>query len=548
MYCKTCGQSNPDWSNYCSHDGNQIGHNPPVQSLFIKTNETNFCPHCGNGVNMVDQYCTSCGQSLLKYSKPQPSMEMNPEPIVQERMEPAAAPAAFFTSLLSKGLLKKVFIPAIVAFAIMLILNYLSFAPINQFYEGIFEDSLGSTPAEFAQEITEEYGSHVEVPDKLFGFTDNVMMSHILSPTYQLKLDVNTYFEEIHGTADLDISFALIAYILFPLIGLFVGGILYRKNNPEISFKSFLSGSFGIGLIYTLLLTALSFFSGFDYQLNLSKSGERVSIDLGTNYPLFQTIVKGFLFGFIFSMLGMLFSINYRRVTKHLEKFIPYGNAVHQGFAAFVRGFISFSIIFVGYLFGKMNDLKEIIGSLHVPELPELLEKTSYAIGLFGIQVSSIFYSMLHFSPLSFHLKADGESSGIQYSIFSGFKFTGEAMNGDLIQLEYFFNLFDIDLYFKLAMVIPVIFLLFAGYSMAKANQFSLKSLAISSAVYSLFMVALASFSILNVDGVAEAVEEGKQMFQLSLTVSLIKVFIGSFGLSFAAGYGGMYLKKIFQK
>jgi hypothetical protein len=243
----------------------------------------------------------------------------------------------------------------------------------------------------------------------------------------------------------------------------------------------------------------------------------------------------------------MLFSINYRLVTKQLETLIPYGNAVHQGFAAFIKGFVAFSIIIVFILISKINDLKEGLALLDVPGVSQqLLEKTTWAACYVGIQLSSIVYGMLHFSPLTLKFEGDGESGELTYSIISGFQHSDESIGGDLSYLDFFFSLTNMDLYLKLAMLIPILLLVFAGYSMAKSNQFSFLSLAVLSLVYSLFVAALASFSAISVDGLLDMEGDSQTAINFSLAVSTIRVFIGSFILSYILGLGGSYLTKFF--
>jgi hypothetical protein len=362
-------------------------------------------------------------------------------------------------------------------------------------------------------------------------------------------VETNLEYEEYKGTGEVNSSFSYVLFMIFPILALFAGGIFYRKQNPEISISSFLSGAIGIGLIYSLLLSIFSLFSGFDYDLNLSESGESVLFNLSASYPFFQTFLKALLIGTVFSFLGMLFSINFRQMTIHLEHLIPYGNAVHQGFAAFTRGFITLSIIIITFLAIKLNEWKsslEWIDVLDVPGLSQLLEKTTWAAGYLGVQLSSLIYSMLHFSPLSFTLEGDGESGGIDYSIFSGFTYLGDAVTEDMSSLEYFFSSYDIDLYLQLAVLIPVLLLLFAGYSMAKSNQSSFKSLAIFSLVYSLFAVSLAAVCAVHVDGMVDIIGESKTILNFSVATSTFKVFIGSFILAYIAGFAGSYLTKFF--
>ncbi|MFJ7831087.1 zinc ribbon domain-containing protein [Peribacillus sp. NPDC097284] len=541
MFCTTCGESNPDYSNYCSHDGTALGNSSSLQQLQLVNNETNFCPECGEGTNKIDNYCISCGNSLLKFGTTKISMNEKVTPrILNSR-------TFSFTSLLSKDTLRKALIPAIAAFILMLLLNLLVYTTNTNFYEDIFEESFGFTPEEAAENMADESGFKFKEPGAIFGFSDTVMMSHTLSPSYTLDMESNNSYEDYKGSGELSLSFTYVLFIIIPLLCLFVSGIVYRKKHTDISIQSFLSGAVGIALIYSLLLTFLSLFSGFDYKIKHSESGESLNLAITTAYPFFQTFFKGLLFGIVFSMLGMLFSINYRQITKQLESLIPYGNAVHQGFSAFIRGFVTLTIVMVAILISKMNDAKEMLSVLDVPGVSQqILEKTTLAACYLGVQLSSIVYSMLHFTPLSLKGEGDGESGEISFSVFSGFSTDGDVMEGgDLSYLDLFFSFTNIDLYLKLAMILPILLLIFAGYSMAKSKQSSFVSLAVLSLVYSLFVSAIASFSAISLNGLFD-MGDGENAITFSLGVSVVQVFIGSFILSYIAGFAGSYLNKFF--
>ncbi|WP_407407854.1 hypothetical protein [Peribacillus sp.] len=417
----------------------------------------------------------------------------------------------------------------------------------TNFYEDIFEESFGFTPEEAAENMADESGFKFKEPGAIFGFSDTVMMSHTLSPSYTLDMESNNSYEDYKGSGELSLSFTYVLFIIIPLLCLFVSGIVYRKKHTDISIQSFLSGAVGIALIYSLLLTFLSLFSGFDYKIKHSESGESLNLAITTAYPFFQTFFKGLLFGIVFSMLGMLFSINYRQITKQLESLIPYGNAVHQGFSAFIRGFVTLTIVMVAILISKINDAKEMLSVLDVPGVSQqILEKTTLAACYLGVQLSSIVYSMLHFTPLSLKGEGDGESGEISFSVFSGFSTDGDVMEGgDLSYLDLFFSFTNIDLYLKLAMILPILLLIFAGYSMAKSKQSSFVSLAVLSLVYSLFVSAIASFSAISLNGLFD-MGDGENAITFSLGVSVVQVFIGSFILSYIAGFAGSYLNKFF--
>lgn len=541
MFCTTCGESNADYSNYCSHDGTALGNSLSIQQMQLVNNETNFCSECGDETNKIDNYCKSCGHALLKFTTTKISVGEKVTPQVNGLRSGTFS----LTALLSIDTLRKALIPALFAFALMLILNLLVYTTNANFYGDIFEESFGFTPEEAVENIADESGTNFKDPGALFGFSDTVMMSHTLSPSYTLNLESNSSYDDYKGTGELNLSFTYVLFIILPLIGLFGSGILYRKKQTDVSLQSFLSGAIGIALIYSLLLTIFSLFSGFDYELKHADDGVSFNLAMNTAYPLFETFFKGLMFGMVFSLLGMLFSINFRQMTKQLEMLIPYGNAVHQGFAAFLRGFTALTIIMVAILISKINDVKAMLPMVDIPGVSQLvLEKTTWVACYLGVQLSSIVYGMSHFSPLSLKYEGDGDSGEFSFSTLSGFKTDSTSMDEDLY-LDLFFNVTNIDLYLKFAMIIPILLLIFAGYSLAKSKEFSFGSLAILSLVYSLFVSALASFSAISLDGLINMGDE-ENAITFSIGVSVIRVFIGSFILSYIAGFAGSYLTKYF--
>ena len=69
MYCKNCGQNNPDWSNYCIHDGTPLKNSSISQSVKLTPSDGNYCSNCGQNTSVADNYCSNCGHYLLKLTK-----------------------------------------------------------------------------------------------------------------------------------------------------------------------------------------------------------------------------------------------------------------------------------------------------------------------------------------------------------------------------------------------------------------------------------------------------------------------------------------------
>ncbi|WP_110928703.1 zinc ribbon domain-containing protein [Bacillus massiliglaciei] len=539
MYCKTCGTSNPDWSNYCSQDGTALLHPCTGQRADLVKREKHFCSGCGSETAKTDNYCMTCGQTLLTY---QVTKRAEKSVGGEERERVGIS----LSSIFSIHYVKKAIIPALAAFVITLLLSFVGFTVNDQFYEDIFNESLGITPSEIADQASAEFGTDIKEPGEIFGFTDTVMMAHMLSPKYKLQAEIHEGYDDFEVSGDLKIGFSYVVFILFPFIGLFISGLLYGRKNGEKNLQSFLGGAVGIGLIYGLILTVFSIFSGYHYKLDLPE--EDFMVKISSSYPIIGTFLKGLIFGISFSMAGMLFSIDKRRVTKHLEKTIPYGNAVHQGIAAFTRGFVILSLITVIFIAGKLKDWQEGLAYLDIPGIDALFEKSAMTAGYIGVQLSSMIYSMLHFSPLSFMMEKENDGVGIAYSIFSGFKTTGEASSGDTTFMNFLFSSSNIDVMLKLATLLPVALLIFGGCAMAKSKQSSYVSLAILSIVYGLLTAALASFSAISAEGLFQVKGDDDEAFSFSLAVSTFRVFIFGFIIAYIASFAGSCIPKFLHR
>ena len=195
MYCKTCGESNPDWSNYCSNDGTTLVNSHSLQQLHLVNRENNFCPNCGSETKELDNYCNICGYSLLKFKEA--AVEKNISLLTDKQFTKARFFS--FSSLPSKNTFKNALIPTIAAFVLMLLLNYITFTSIDNFYNEVFKEATNYSPEDLAHQFAEETGMAVKDPGKLFGFTDSVMMTNMNSPSYEIKLDTNIDYINTSG-------------------------------------------------------------------------------------------------------------------------------------------------------------------------------------------------------------------------------------------------------------------------------------------------------------------------------------------------------------
>lgn len=546
MYCRTCGQSNPDWSNYCIYDGTFLGNESSSKNIKLANKETNFCPGCGEKINGTDNYCQNCGYSLLKFTVEEDDLRVVPPSVTKVLKK---GKFIHWSNVEVVAIAKKAFVPAILAFAIMFILNFIFSTFVTSPFDKLFEQAFDTTPKEMVLDMAEQYDADVRIPQKLTGASDYVMASHLLTPKFTFDFKGSEYDERFHVNGELNASVKSLLYLIFPFIALMIGGVFYRKKNPEISIQSFLLGAVGIGVIYGLILSVVSLFSGFDFKANIPDGEDTVSFAIEAKYPFVFALLKGFAIGSIFSLLGMLFSIDRRRITKHLETLVPMGTPIHQGAAAFFRSFGTLTVIVMFIVFKKFKGIKATLAMLGVSGIDQLFEKSWSTVSFIGIHLSSIIYSIVHFSPLSFELIERGnESEGIGYSILSGFSPKGDMDTSDFHALAYLFSTENYNLYLKLAILIPVVFLVYSGYRMAKTNVSDYKTFIIFSLVYSILATILTSIATISISGHVTISGEGAEGSAILFAASTVKMFIGSFIIAFAASYLGNYGRKFLSK
>ena len=230
---------------------------------------------------------------------------------------------------------------------------------------------------------------------------------------------------------------------------------------------------------------------------------------------------------------------------------MPFGDAIHQGFSTFVRGFALVSVIMMVILAIKVNDSQKSLEWLGNPFVNQFFEQSFGMTVVFaGVGLSSLIYSMLHFSPLSFNFTQYGFNGETMVLVtqYSPVLSTMEVqMNWTLLNWIITLVLM-IDLYLKLAIIIPILFLLIAGYFLKSPNRSIYSSLAIFSLVYSLFTVILASMGSIAIEGEMRVIGEQTERISITLAINLFKVFMGSFIMSYSAGFAGSYLRKLLHR
>ena len=293
-------------------------------------------------------------------------------------------------------------------------------------------------------------------------------------------------------------------------------------------------------MVYSVTLAVLSLFSGFSYKHRFSDDENLFFvINIANEYSFIQSLFWGFIFGFLFAGLGLLFSIDFRKTTGHLRKFTSYGESLHQAFSTLIRGhLLMFAVVFTILLI-KAEQYKDSLYPIPL-SLVSLFEKIYF---LLSVQLSHYVWGLLHFTPLSFIFEDRdlGEYGRLKYSVFNGFSVNGDVSG--LGYLEFLLTETTNDLFLKLAYLIPLILFIWAGYKIAQAPHNLTFKLLVFSFSYALLMTGMASLSNIgfSFSGTGGFPYEG----MVNLGFPLITIFFASLIFSLIGAFNGTLINKL---
>lgn len=526
MYCSTCGFENPAGNNYCLNDGTKL--KPHNARYSIDFSASTFCSDCGKNVSVKDNYCDSCGSALLNYQK---AGLMKPAAVKGEQA------VSFPRSI--KNHFKTALISAIAGLLLVFLINWAVLAINEATYKSFLKEAYGGS---FNIENMTDYfesttDSNLPEPGKLVGVTDMVMASHLISPT--LSTSVGEFMED-EFKREYKLSLGLVINLLIPAIALFIAGIFFRKKTKEASIYSVFYGSLSIAPLYGVILSIVSFFSGFSYEVKI----EELSLDLSTSYFFLAAFLKGFGIAFLFSLIGMLFSITFKKATGHLSDMLSIGEALHQGIATFFRSFLIFAVIMMIAVYNGLKRLEIFAAeSLGSSPLGLLLEKSFGFILAAGAQLGVYAWNLASFGALAFTGKEDKDEFSLAYSILSGLKPTGDYSGSDMFEMQMFLDSINFGLYTKLAVLILAALFVWSGYRLAVKGNASIKSLAIYSLVYSVMFGLLTYLAGFHFSSESLATEDSYH-YEITFGVSAMATFVKSLIMSFILAYAGTLIVK----
>ncbi|MDE3840203.1 hypothetical protein C0966_12685 [Bacillus methanolicus] len=521
MYCSTCGAENSASNNYCINDGTKL---KPYQGKYsLDKSASQFCSNCGNAAAPSDNYCGSCGTTLYSYKKTGSKDAISP---VKANVQITRAIPKFNMEFFKPALFSSA-----AALLLVFIMSFVVFSTNKNTSLSFLEKELNIDVNEVIKDA-EIMTDSIPEPDSLFGLTDMVMASHFISPVFKVDMNID---EPISG--EIKLSFGAMILLLIPLLSLFSSGMIYQKISRETSPASLFYGAITVGIIYGLLLVIISLFSGFDYDVD----SELLSIKIHTSYSIFSAFIKGFGFAFLFSYIGMLFAINFKKATGHLSQVHEYGEAIHQGISTFFRSMLAFSVISI-IIFKMMTDkfLNQLAWLIGDATVQQIIDKSSQFVLAIGTQIGLFTWNLSSFGTLKLVGRSDDEDSIFTYSMFKGIETKGDFTDLDLYKFHEIIDSSNFGLYTKLGTLLLIILFIWSGYRISKKASNSLVSIVIYSFVYSLLFSLLTAITKFHISGTAS----NESSFEMMLGFSGIAGFIKSYLMSFIFAYAGTFIAK----
>lgn len=522
MYCSTCGAKNSASNNYCIIDGTKLKPYQGKYSLNISVSQ--YCSHCGNAVSAADNYCGSCGTTIHSYKKMSTKDVINP--LIANVQKTRAIPK------LNMKFFKPALFSSIAALLFVFMMSFVLFHMNKEATQSFLKKELNIDINETIKYAESATDTNLPEPDSLFGLTDMVMVSHFMAPV--LKADINI---DEPVSVNMKLFSGVMIFLLIPMLSLFVSGIIYQKITKEISPANLFYGSIAVGILYGLLLAIVSLFSGFDYGIK----NKFLSINIHTSYSIFSALIKGFGFAFLFSFIGMLFSINFKKATGHLSQVHIYGEAIHQGISTFFRSMLAFSVISI--IIFKMttdryiNQIAELFGDAAAEKI---INKSFQFALVIGTQIGLYIWNLASFGTLQFIKRSVNEESELSYSLFKGAEASGGFTHSDyLYNFQEIIDGSDFGFYTKLGILLLIILFIWSGYRISKNASNTLASIAIYGFVYSLLislLIAITKFHF--------SASGNEFSLEVILGFSAIKGFIKNYLISFIFAYAGTFIGK----
>lgn len=541
MFCNVCGTANLEHGNYCFQDGAVLPKTNKRKQVGLSKKNSLYCSNCGGKSRESDNYCSVCGSSIIDYQQSEAIVNTT------SQIKKAEKSSAFgFFQAFNLILAKKAVLPSLIAIAIMLLLSLAVYLPMKGSFDGAYRQTFNLTNLTY-EEMAYYMEKDLPDPGSIYGFTDTVMSANFAPPTYFYKMSGYYDGEKYNSNGTLGLTFNPVILFIIPVIGLIIAGVFLGRKLLFSSIMEKFAGSVIIGLIYGLFISLFSLFSGFSYHVAAESEGNNFSVMFDTSFPFIQLLFTGIVAGCIFSFIGSLFALDFRRFTSHLHGRIPFGLSIHNGFFAFVKIYSLFAVLFTGIMAANMSAFRDNAGaySFDLGPFANLLENSTFFAINIGPQVASYALGIVHFIPLSLSGVEESGYYDIGYSLLSGFYANGTAVASNISGMEAFLNMNNLSLYLRLSFLIPVLCLIWSGFSMSNKGQSSLSKIAVFSLTYGIFMTFLSVVSIisLKLNNFTDSLGTSWNK-HFTLEINSISIFFTSFLFAFLFAYIGHFAAK----
>ena len=295
------------FSNYSKEDGSlHIKKN--INYLTIEKNNNTYCSKCENLVDEKDIYCKNCGEILE-------NVKSKREKFINQEGEKAN-----FKNIASSFNLVSGFKTSISALGILFVFSLII---------------------------------------KVLLIGENNQISELINPIHIMLFSnlasMDIYMSLFMNSAQSSVNFGFLILLILPIISFILPYRIFMKKN-NISLVSHVKNSLGVGIIYSLLLVALSRMSQVQVSLSNGFDGSNMfnqySYGIYLGFNMISVLFKAFIIGFI--------SIFFMGLKRDYEKENRVVNIIKIALKTLLIGYILTLIILLSLHLAKINYIYDL--------------------------------------------------------------------------------------------------------------------------------------------------------------------------------------------
>ncbi|ABR46473.1 hypothetical protein Amet_0240 [Alkaliphilus metalliredigens QYMF] len=503
MYCKKCGYANPKEALYCLNDGFALQH--LKGGYHYASASSRFCNSCGaeNEKHLI--YCSTCGNSLLKVKKT--SFDVEGLVAATSTVKNISTKnIASITNKLEMNHFKNALPGSLVTIGILCIIALIIGSVISEEINMLY-----------AEPLLYELGLGNQINNfQLISGIDIILLVNLIGTN--LTLMTNYGREAFSGS--LSLSYGFYSFLLLPFLVLVIGGYITGVKNPNTSIKERAFLSLATGGIYAGFLLLVSLISRTSTEIPLFYEPDAF-VRFTLSYSFLSSILNGIVFGALFSFIGLLIQAGSLKAISAMVTARLYGESIYQGIVTGLKGIIISTVIVFLFLLNNAGFSSDSTGAALFGEM--------FLLFIIVPQMGAYLWNMLNLASFTFSIQRFNDVESYSASILSG---TEELRH----LLSYIDNF---DVYFYLALLIPIALFLWAGKQIKTSSSGNLiHEILVFSGVFSIFSSFLVFITNFKISG-------SGQLFSLdfigrmsaSIGFNSIAVLFSSFILSFAIAY-----------